>query len=47
MEPRPNAPYQQLSILNPMSDCTHIPLLAYSLDDITALKAKLWQFYLG
>ena len=26
-----------------MGDCTHIPLLSYSLDDVTALRAKLWQ----
>ena len=26
-----------------MGDCTHILLLSYSLDDVTALRAKLWQ----
>ena len=26
-----------------MGDCTHIPLLSYTLDDFTALRAKLWQ----
>ena len=26
-----------------MGDCTHIPLLSYSLNDITTLAASLWQ----
>ena len=29
--------------LSPMGDCTHIPLLLYSLDDITAQRTKLGQ----
>ena len=29
--------------LSPIDDCTHIPLLSYSLDGVTALRAKLWQ----
>ena len=29
--------------LSPVGDCKHIPLLSYSLDDVTALRAKLWQ----
>ena len=29
--------------LSAMGDCTYIPLLSYSLDDVTALRAKLWQ----
>ena len=27
-----------------MGDCTHIPRLSYSLDDVTALRARLWQW---
>ena len=29
--------------LSPMGDCINIPLLSYSLDDVKALRAKLWQ----
>ena len=29
--------------LSPMGDCTHIPLLSYSLDDVTVLRAQMWQ----
>ena len=29
-----------------MGDCTHIPLLSsYSLDDVTALRAKPWHWH--
>ena len=27
-----------------MDDCTHIPFLLYSLDGVTALRARLWQW---
>ena len=29
--------------LSPMGDCTQTFLLPYSIDDVTALRAKLWQ----
>ena len=36
----------KLMRLSPRGDCTPLPLLSYSLDDITALRAKLWLGFL-